>query len=120
MSDYSFLVNPGGDIYSEVNISRFVPNRLKKSKDEIEFKIVIYTQKITDVRWLKLDEVYFKGENNIQLKSVLVELDTNQTKYVDTVFDMMTESGFKLSKRGHAEHFNNSEYSSVYNHIFSR
>jgi FkbM family methyltransferase len=71
-----------------------------------------------------IENTIIRGGCNVlkdkRLKSVLVELDTNQTEYTASVFDMMATAGFKLSKAEHAEYFNDSQYSSVFNHIFVR
>ena len=84
MADYYFLVNPGRDIYSEVNICRFVSNRLKKSIQEPEFKLFVYTQKAEENRWQVVDEVYFNGESNIQLRSTDYDLDVGSIAVIVT------------------------------------
>ena len=69
-----------------------------------------------------IEDLIIKGAaktlKDSRLKSVLVELDTNQTEYIGNVLSVMTAAGFTLEKAEHADHFNDSEYSSVFNHIF--
>lgn len=62
------------------------------------------------------------AENTLKskyLKSLLVELDESRSDYKASL-KLITKSGLVLSEKVHAEMFNNSEYSSTYNHIFVR
>ncbi len=82
MSDYLFLTNIGDDFINSISISKFVPNRRIKTKEYIEFKVVIYTQKKDALIWCKLDEVYFNDANNITLNSNDYDLDVGQLAVV--------------------------------------
>ena len=71
MADYFFLVNPGSGIHSEVNVTRFVSNKLKTTMEAIDFKVFVYTQAKASVVWKKIDEKMFdlnlaKCEENLK------------------------------------------------------
>lgn len=53
------------------------------------------------------------------LKSLLVELDTNNNSYTSTL-QMLESRGFKLSEKTHSPLFSLSKYSTIFNHIFTR
>jgi hypothetical protein len=55
-----------------------------------------------------------------RLKSILVELDENQPEHTRPVISAIEQAGLKLSVKKHAPMLDNSEYASVYNHIFCR
>jgi hypothetical protein len=55
-----------------------------------------------------------------RLKSMLVELDENQPELTRPVITAIEQAGLKLSVKKHASMFDNSEFASVYNHIFYR
>jgi hypothetical protein len=78
MADYFFLVNPGSGIHSEVNVTRFVSNKLKTTMEVIDFKVFVYTQAKNSVVWKKIDEKMFNSENNICLKSTDYDLDVGE------------------------------------------
>ena len=82
MSNYLFLVNVGDDIVSSVNISKFISNRRASSSEAINFKLGVYTQTKYSINWKKLDEVYFDGLNNIQLKSSDYNLEIGELAVV--------------------------------------
>ncbi|MEK9627560.1 MAG: FkbM family methyltransferase [Nitrospinota bacterium] len=58
--------------------------------------------------------------NDIRLKSILVELDESQPEISNTVISILENAGLKLCSKQHSALFDNTEYSSVYNHIFRR
>ena len=93
MSDYLFITNVSDNIVNSVHISKFVPNRRAKSSEYINFKVGVYTQTKTNVNWKKIDEVNFKGDNNIQLKSTDYNLEIGQLAVV-----IPCEIGFKLKE----------------------
>ncbi len=74
MSDYVFLANVGKDITSSACLSSFIPNRRSKSISKVDYKVGIYTQSIQSLKWKKLDEIEFKGLNNITIKSTDYDL----------------------------------------------
>ena len=81
------------------------PTYIKIDVDGIENKIVEGGRKtISDPR----------------LKSMLVELDENQPELTRPVITAIEQAGLKLSVKKHASMFDNSEFASVYNHIFYR
>jgi len=82
MSNFLFLVNIGDDIVSSVNITKLVPNRKPTSPKFCDFKLGVYIQEESSVAWKKLDEVYFDGNNNIQLKSSDYKLKEGQIAVV--------------------------------------
>ena len=53
------------------------------------------------------------------LLSVLVELDESRDDYLDSI-KLIKSAGLNLLEKTHAEMFDNSEYSTTYNHIFKR
>jgi FkbM family methyltransferase len=55
-----------------------------------------------------------------RLKSVFVELDENQPELIRPVVSAIEQAGLKLCAKKHAPMFDNSEFASVYNHIFYR
>jgi len=81
MSDYIFLVNVGEGIKNSINLTKFIPNRKKSSRVEIDFKVGIYTQEFDSIQWVKLDEVEFT-DNNIILNSSDYNLDIGQLAVV--------------------------------------
>ena len=81
------------------------PNHIKIDVDGIEDKIIAGGSKtISDPR----------------VESILVELDDNQPDDTRFVISFLEQSGLKLTKKEHADMFDNSKYSSIYNHIFVR
>ncbi len=60
-----------------------------------------------------------KTLSSLTLKSLLIELDTNRKDY-NLSRNIVESAGFKLKEKTHSEMFNNSRYSSTYNHIFYR
>jgi FkbM family methyltransferase len=89
-------------------ISKFspqFPTHIKIDVDGIENKIVEGGRKtIADSR----------------VKSMLVELDENQPELTQPVITAIEQAGLKLSTKKHSSMFDNSEFASVYNHIFYR
>ncbi len=55
-----------------------------------------------------------------RLKSILVELDENQKENIQLAISSIEGVGLKLTKKQHALMFEKSEFSSIYNHIFTR
>ena len=53
------------------------------------------------------------------LKSILVELDESRGDYKKAI-KLISKNGFKLLKKTHAEIYDKSNFSSTYNHIFTR
>ena len=87
------------------NFSTQFPTHIKIDVDGIENKIVEGGREtIADPR----------------LKSILVELDENQPELIRPVISAIEQAGLKLSAKKHASMFDNSEFASVYNHIFCR
>jgi len=82
MSDYLFLANVGSGIVNSIQLTNFSPNRESKSRSKIEYKVGVYTQTSEDTSWKKLDEVSFKGEDNIFLSSEKYDLDIGQLAVV--------------------------------------
>ena len=69
MSDYLFLANVGDEIVNSVYLSKFIPNRMSRSKAEVVYKVGVYTQNFKSVKWKKIDEIEFSQHNNIVLNS---------------------------------------------------
>lgn len=81
------------------------PNHIKLDVDGIEEKILRGSKAtLADNR----------------LRSVLVELDTERREFCREVTALFEISGLRLLKKEHAPEFDNSKFSSVYNHIFAR
>ena len=62
------------------------------------------------------------AENTLKskyLKSLLVELDESRSDFEASI-ELITKCGFILLEKTHGEMFDNSEFSSTYNHIFIR
>jgi FkbM family methyltransferase len=55
-----------------------------------------------------------------RLKSLLVELDTERKDLYGSIVGLLDEAGFELTGKKHASMFDNTRFSSVYNHIFER
>jgi FkbM family methyltransferase len=55
-----------------------------------------------------------------RLKSLLVELDTARPDYCRMVEDLLGAAGLRLAAKRHAAMFDNTEYASSFNHIFTR
>lgn len=89
-------------------ITRFnppFPNYIKIDVDGIESKIVNGAKiTIADKR----------------LKSVLIELDTDNAEECGSVTDIFRNSGLRLFSKRHAAMFDTGKYASIYNHIFVR
>lgn len=70
-----------------------------------------------------IEDKIIRGAKNTlsdrKVKSLLVELDTSQPQY-DEIVTGITNSGFRLHAKKHAEIFDSGMYKSVYNHIFVR
>lgn len=88
-------------------IERFnppLPNYIKIDVDGIEDKIIKGAKKtLSDKR----------------VESILVELDTERKDY-DEVVGMIEEAGLKIFKKERSPEFENTAYSTSYNHIFVR
>lgn len=81
------------------------PNHLKIDVDSIEDKIIAGAAKTL---------------KNIQLKSVLIELDTEEKDYCKRVISALENAGLKLVSDRHSQTYDYGEFSSMYNHIFVR
>lgn len=81
------------------------PNYIKIDVDGIEGQI------IEGARSTLADE---------RVKSILIELDTKNSTESDEITQWIVEAGFNLETREHAPQFDQSEYASIYNHIFRR
>jgi FkbM family methyltransferase len=81
------------------------PNHLKIDVDSIEDKIIAGAAKTLE---------------NIQLKSVLIELDTEEKDYCKRVISALENAGLKLVSDRHSQTYDYGEFSSMYNHIFVR
>ena len=57
---------------------------------------------------------------NKKIKSILIELNEDFKEQFKTCNKILKDSGFKLLKKEHSQMFENSIYSNVYNHIFTR
>lgn len=82
----------------------FMPNHLKVDVDGNEYLILLGAKK------------FLKNKN---LKSILIELEDTRSDYSQSI-KIIEDSGFQLLKKTHAEMFDQSEFSSIYNHIFVR
>ena len=81
------------------------PNHIKIDVDGTENKIIEGGSKtIADPR----------------LKSILIELDDNQPENTHLATSSIEKAGLLLAKKQHATIFENSKFSSIYNHIFVR
>ncbi len=81
------------------------PNHIKIDVDGIENRIIIGAKNILSDK---------------RLKSVLVELNTKRKDYCNEVINVLNDSGLKLFKKEHAPEVDNTRFSNVYNHIFTR
>ena len=57
--------------------------------------------------------------SNLNVKSLLVELNQNDLDYESTLNFIFTK-GFTLVEKTHAEKYNKGKFSSLFNHIFKR
>jgi hypothetical protein len=78
MSDYLFIAKVDESISYSVSFSKFVTNRRSNNNNVIIFKVGVYMQYQDDIVWRKLDEVEFKGFNNIVLTSDDYQLKVGQ------------------------------------------
>lgn len=88
-------------------VSRFsppLPNHIKIDVDGIEKKIILGAARTL-------------ADNRV--RSVLVELNTAWDDYAE-IIGLFSAAGLKLHKKAHAEMFDHTELSAVYNHIFRR
>lgn len=81
------------------------PNYLKIDVDSIEDKIIAGATKTI---------------RNNQLKSVLVELDTEEKDYCNRVVSALEAAGLKLVANKHPRTYDHGDFSAIYNHIFVR
>lgn len=81
------------------------PNHIKIDVDGIEEKIIIGAKETLDDK---------------RLKSILIELDTNRKEYFQRVTKIFENAGFILSKKEQTIERENSEFSTVFNHVYSR
>jgi FkbM family methyltransferase len=81
------------------------PNYLKIDVDSIEDKIIAGATKTI---------------MNDQLKSVLIELDTEEHDYRNRVVSALENAGLKLVSDRHPRTYDYGMFSSIYNHIFMR
>jgi FkbM family methyltransferase len=81
------------------------PNHIKIDVDGNEDKIISGAQKTLSDR---------------RLKSLLIELDINNTEYCGNVTAQLEKAGLVLQSKRHAPMFDHTEFASVYNHIFVR
>jgi len=82
-----------------------VPNHIKIDVDGIENKIIRGAKHTL---------------NDKNLKSLLIELDFNQSEYNKEIISILEESGFKLISKKHAPMFDDGEWTSIYNCVFVR
>jgi hypothetical protein len=82
MSNYIFLTNVGSQIVNEISLTKFIPNRRKKSNAVINYKVGLYTQEFDSILWKKIDEIGFNDNNNITLNSSHYGLDVGQVAVV--------------------------------------
>jgi len=81
------------------------PNHIKIDVDGIENKIINGAKStLSDKR----------------VKSILIELDTESEDYCNEVIKTIEQSGMRFFKKKHAPEFDNSKYSTIFNHIFIR
>jgi len=81
------------------------PNYLKIDVDGIEDKIIAGATKTI---------------MNDQLKSVLIELDTEEKDYCNRVISVLENAGLKLVSDRHTQTYDYGDFSLMYNHIFMR
>ncbi|MHB8163409.1 MAG: FkbM family methyltransferase [Methanoregula sp.] len=82
-----------------------IPNHIKIDVDGIEDKIIRGAQKtLSDPR----------------LKSVLIEIDENQTEYNKGIIEILEKSGLTLISKKHSPMFDSGHFSSMYNCVFAR
>lgn len=81
------------------------PNHLKIDVDGIEDSVLFGAKKTL---------------NDKRLKSILIELDVSRAGYYEGVKQFLADSGFTLTSKRHAPIYDESEYSDVYNHVFSK
>jgi FkbM family methyltransferase len=81
------------------------PNYLKVDVDSIEDKIIAGAAKTI---------------KNSQLRSVLVELDTEEKDYCTRVISALETAGLKLVADRHPRTYDHGDFSAIYNHIFVR
>lgn len=81
------------------------PNYIKIDVDGIEDKII---------------EGAIKTISNPNLRSLLVELDTEDKEYCSRVISILTSAGMKLISDKHTQTYDHGEFASMRNHIFSR
>jgi hypothetical protein len=81
------------------------PNYLKVDVDSIEDKIIAGATKTI---------------RNNQLKSVLIELDTEEKDYCDRVVSALETAGLKLLTNRPPHAYDHGDFSAIYNHIFVR
>lgn len=81
------------------------PHHIKIDVDGIEDKVVAGA---------------LKTLNRPEVKSLLIELDTEYAEYYDKVVGQIEQSGMRLSKKAHSERYNEGRFKTVYNHIFVR
>jgi len=81
------------------------PNYLKIDVDSIEDKIIAGAAKTI---------------KNTRLKSVLIELDTEEKDYCKGVISALENAGLKLASDRHTQTYDYGEFSSMHNHIFVR
>ncbi len=82
-----------------------IPNHIKIDVDGNEDKVIHGALKIL---------------SNTQLKSILIELNTERKEYCESIIDILEKIGFRLKKRECAVETDDGEFSHVYNHIFIR
>jgi FkbM family methyltransferase len=81
------------------------PNHIKIDVDGIEDKII---------------EGATKTLSNPNLKSLLIELDTDDKEYCSRVISILQNAGMKLISDKHTQTYDHGEFASMHNHIFSR
>jgi FkbM family methyltransferase len=81
------------------------PNYLKIDVDSIEDKIIAGAKKTI---------------MSDQLRSVLIELDTDEKDYRNKVVSTLENAGLKLIADRHERTYDHGIFSSIYNHIFVR
>jgi len=82
-----------------------VPNHIKIDVDGIEEKIICGAKKTL------LDK---------NVKSILIELDLNPSRYKKDIFVFFEESGFLQVSKKHGHMFDSGKFSSIYNCVFER
>lgn len=81
------------------------PTHIKIDVDGIEDSIIAGAHKTL------LDE---------RLKSLSIELDANRPDYTEAIIKKITDSSFELKSKRHAEIFDETPYSGIYNYCFIR